>query len=568
MPPVIFLGSLLLILAVDAAVTNLIEDLPFDLPFGDVKSYNSNRLVVANGLQGSAAVAMWKVDMDTSVFTVAMATTQSFVALGLNPSSPTMGGADIVACHHEYGSVVVRDYFANGYGTPVEDAVNDWITVSSGHTDGTTWCVVERPFLTCKTVEDYQIFDVDAAVSGLIAFGVDKSRADLHYHSMNRKFTKFVFNEEALAVEESLPNGKEILSEHIITSPISAVPHDSTGAEICSYHVLPEAMAGDGKKHVVSLVFDQPITEARDEGLTHHTILYGCPDLIQGATDGAIIDCSDMWKYCGNDWLAPGEIIRSNEGIPVGKDIVVATVLLRHFYNPQLVQNFKDQNRWKIYYTSQLRPLEPVTINLQTTYLDIPAGKQSVTRVYMPPECTQRVGKIHIEAVRHHMHDYGIAGRLRHIRGKQELAVIHDMESYSRGVSEGWIPTNRVVYPGDMLIYECVYDNTRDEPVVWGERREDEMCVVAIRTKGTNITNALSFIPGQPDPDNYLFYCTAPTYKNIHTPEIRINKTEFEARIAGIVPYKEPNCTSNGVVRKLVAPIWWSLTLLYCVLFL
>ena len=58
------------------------------------------------------------------------------------------------------------------------------------------------------------------------------------------------------------------------------------------------------------------------------------------------------------------------------------------------------------------------------------------------------------------MHDYGVAGRLRHIGGNQELAMIHDiLESYSRGISEGWIAVNRKLEPGDMLIYECVYDN-------------------------------------------------------------------------------------------------------------
>jgi hypothetical protein len=41
-------------------------------------------------------------------------------------------------------------------------------------------------------------------------------------------------------------------------------------------------------------------------------------------------------------------IIRANEGVPAGKNVVVATILLRHFYNPELLVGKKDQNRWKI----------------------------------------------------------------------------------------------------------------------------------------------------------------------------------------------------------------------------
>ena len=343
----------------------------------------------------------------------------------------------------------------------------------------------------------------------------------------------------------------EQLSEHVITSPIAVVPYDKTGAEICSYHVLPSAMTGDNsRKHVVSVIFDQAIEEAKSAGLTHHTILYGCANLVSGFTDGAIVDCSSTWEFCAGDWLEPFKIIRANEGVPAGKNVVVATILLRHFYNPELLVGKKDQNRWKIYYTSQLRPTEPVVINFQTTHLNVPAQSKSITRVYMPKECTDRVGRITIKAIRHHMHDYGVAGRLRHIRGNQELLPVHDMESYQRGVSEGWIAVNRIVEPGDMLIYECVYDNTLTKAVVWGERREDEMCVAALKTKWTNITNVFSYLPSSgtinTDANSYLFQCNAPAYRNLNFPEIRIDAAVFDARIANILPYKQPTCKGTG----------------------
>jgi len=521
---------------------------PFELPFDDIESYNKQHLAVDNGPEGSA-VAMWKVDVAKETITVAMATTQSFVALGLNPSTPSMAGSDIVACHYECSSVVARDYYASGHEMPKQDITNDWIISSSGHSaKGITWCVVTRTFLTCNIEEDYQIYDAEAVVSGIMAFGVDKNRAHLHYHKMNRKFTQFVFDEQILAEQPSLSPSS--LMVHTITSPITVVPHDSTGAEICSYHILPPEMAGS-KKHVVGLKFENSVKDALNAGLTHHTILYGCKNLIQGAVDGALIDCSTMWSQCGDDWLDPGMIMRSHEGIPVGKNYVVATVLLRHYYNPKLLPNIPDQNQWTISYTPELRPYEPMIINLQTTYINIPAkASQAVVSVYMPHECIDRVGNITIEAVRHHMHDYGVSARLRHIRGNQELAPIDVMASYKRGLSEGWIPANRQIRRGDMLIYECVYDNPRDTNIVWGERREDEMCVIALKTKGTDINNALSFSPGSPgrneDPNNYKFNCRAPSYKNLHTPDISIDRTEFEDRIAGILPYEKPQCPSKG----------------------
>merc|ERR1712039_577149 len=94
-----------------------------------------------------------------------------------------------------------------------------------------------------------------------------------------------------------------------------------------------------------------------------------------------------------------------------------------------------------------------------------------------------------------------------------------------------------------------------DKTVIWGERREDEMCVIALKTKGTNITNAISFVPNaekrNPSSDSYLFHCSSPQWMNLHLPEILIPKKKFEARLTAITPYTKPTCPSVGPAPAL-----------------
>ncbi len=548
-----------------SAQTPVETQLPFVLPF-DETNYNEIHLSESAGAGGSAAVAYWTADEDIGVIRVALATTQRWVAFGLNPSTPTMTGSDIVSCSRkDGGKVVSQDYFANSYGMPKKDEINDWTVIGSGFTGNIgVWCEITRPFITCDRSEDFQLFDTGASISALMSFGVDASSAEMHYHGMNRRFTSFVFDEKALAAEHEMkPSSSEIRYEHVITSPVSTIPHDSTGAEICSYHRLPDRMRGV-KHHVVDVQVSQTVKQAQQAGLTHHTILYGCRNDVVGAVDGAEIDCAKTWEFCGSDWLG-GRLIRANEGVPVGQGITVATILLRHFYNPNLLRGYQDQNSWKISYTPNLRPYEPVEIQFQTQLLNIPPQQTSTTSVYMPAECTERIGKIKLEAVRHHMHDYGIAGKLRHIRGDKELEPIHEMKNYVRGISEGWISVQRQILPGDMLIYECTYRNTLKQGVVWGERREDEMCVIALKTRGTNISNVNSFppngVPWNPSKDSYLFYCKAPQWAQIDLSPINIPKVEFESRLVGITPYSKPPCNGLTAASPLIVQVLMAVVL-------
>ena len=111
-----------------------------------------------------------------------------------------------------------------------------------------------------------------------------------------------------------------------------------------------------------------------------------------------------------------------------------------------------------------------------------------------------------IEQVRFHMHDYGVSGRLRQIRDGKELAPIYDMVAYKRGITEAFLVVNRELKAGDMLIFECDYENTLSQNIIWGERREDEMCVIALKTKGTDIITMQSEFDSRDE--KYHFACT------------------------------------------------------------
>lgn len=398
------------------------------------------------------------------------------------------------------------------------------------------WCVITRTRETCLIEEDAQLLDADAPVGGIMAWAKQDS-AELHYHGMNRGFTTFSFNAQAPAPP---PSDSEQVFVHQITSIAVEVPAAS-GSLKCSYHKLPGELAND-KRHVISVVQDWIQPQAFEAGLTHHTILYSCPQEIPAQADGSEIDCDVTSQRCGSDWLNPRQVIQPNEGVPVGKDLTVALILLRHFYNPEKLVGKIDQNRWTIQYTPQLRPFEPVQIQFQTLQLNLPPKKKSIASVYMPSECTERIGLVTIVMVRFHMHDYGVAGRLRHVRETEELAPIYDMVSYKRGVSEGWLPVKRAVKPGDMLILECHFFNPLGKTVIWGEAREDEMCAIALKTKGTQVISVLSSkVHG-----HWRFFCNG---RDVFPEQISIPESDFNKRL-NFTSYTTPACASVSAVNQ------------------
>ena len=68
------------------------SQLPFTLPF-DRTSFNRVHLSQVAAADTAGGVAFWK--LDAGDVYVAMATTSNFVALGMNPSTPSMAGSDI-----------------------------------------------------------------------------------------------------------------------------------------------------------------------------------------------------------------------------------------------------------------------------------------------------------------------------------------------------------------------------------------------------------------------------------------------------------------------------------------
>lgn len=479
--------------------------LPFTVPF-DVSKYKGKVEVTSTvGGLTTGAVAYYGIDND--FIYLGMASNSGFVGVGLNHKSPSMRNADIVICR-EYkagsGQITAQDFYAKHNAMPQPDDKEDWDTLKGGRVQSggrsVTWCEIKRARETCEDQKDYQAFNADQTIFGLLAYSQPSAVNDaLAYHGPEqKKIFPLVLSGQASA-STGVPANAKVLT---LRSPNVPVPR-AAGSYVCSYHVLP--LPNKAKPyHIVQWKAQWDKTSpAYRAGVQHHVDLNACSQAPPGVAHGQSFPCEKGMTYCSetmltgvNQYSAKGEILDSDSGIAVGASNTIHVMMSQHFYNPRRKAGVTDRNcQYRISIIENLRPNNFLMFLMTTTHIKVPAQTLDFNCPTMcPAECTQRlVGTTEIRNVGFHLHGAGKAAKLRLVRDGHELEPIGTVVPWDAAAAE--IRTKRFIYPGDNLIFECHYTNPGRRPIPYGESLSDEMCVATMSVVGPGSMKMCADLP-------------------------------------------------------------------------
>lgn len=479
--------------------------LPFTVPF-DTSTYKGKVQVTSRrGGFLTGAVAYYGID-DSNIY-IGMACNSGFVGFGLNFKSPSMRNADIVICR-EYkagsGQITAQDFFAKHNAMPQPDKKEDWDTLKGGRVQSggrsVNWCQIKRARETCEPQKDYQAFDKDATLFGLLAYSQPSAVNDLlAYHGPQQKKIFPLVLSGGSAGGGSAATGGSIMT---LKSPTVNVP-SAAGSYMCSYHILP--LPNKNKNyHIVQwrAIWDKT-SPAYTAGVQHHVDLNACATPPPGVRNGQNFPCTKGMVYCSEAFLTgvnqygpKGEVLDADAGIAVGASDTLHVMMSRHFYNPMGKGGVTDKNcQFKITYTDKLRANNFLMLLMTTTHIKVPAKNLDFNcQTLCPAECTQRLlGATEIRNVGFHLHGAGKGSILRIVRDGHELEPIASVIPWDASASDTRV--KRYIFPGDQLIYECHYTNPSKRPIPYGESLTDEMCVNTMSVVGPGSMKMCADLP-------------------------------------------------------------------------
>ncbi len=222
------------------------------------------------------------------------------------------------------------------------------------------------------------------------------------------------------------------------------------------------------KEHIVGIYPKLDNTK-----IVHHMILF------QGSTAYAATPtpcksaASVDWRMVGA-W-APGTQsieLPAEAGFPVeGTSHFIVQV---HYSNLGRVADQADGSGFSFCTTPKLRPYDADVFAFGTTQIQIPArATRDLSCDYTVP---QGMNGLHLFAALPHMHQLGKSIQTTlHPKGGGSSIDLGTQPAWSFD-SQVWFPLNGTIQEGDTVTTRCVWENSTERGVRFGERTSDEMC--------------------------------------------------------------------------------------------
>ncbi|KAJ3209241.1 hypothetical protein HDU67_006303 [Dinochytrium kinnereticum] len=386
----------------------------------------------------------WSIASDNSTITFGVdidvaSSSNKWVAIGISEMGG-MKGADIyILRQHENGTYYMQDSFSSDFATPIADASQDAILLTSPEPSASfTLFTFRRPLVTCDPNDNPIV--MDARMPFIWAFG-DSARS-VSKHGMNdRGNAEVIFWD--VTYSANLPPTPMDTKSIDIRMPNITIPPSET-SYLCTHLELPS----DKKYHAIKYE-GIPMSN-----LVHHIIIYGCSSPpTPPAAFGDLYNCKSMDADCSEftfSWVpgSPPNSLPAAAGIPFGTGQGAKRYFSMqvHYDNPSAITGRVDSSGIKIFYTEQLRPNDIGVLTLGSVRFSIPGN--SPTPFVLPPNicpsaCTRKFpGSV-----------------------KGQTPVLDE--------------TTNTILPGDALITTCAYIPTlgvRSVPTTNGESTEEEMC--------------------------------------------------------------------------------------------
>ncbi len=250
----------------------------------------------------------------------------------------------------------------------------------------------------------------------------------------------------------------------IVPSSKWTMPQTTTDEYVCFGVDLTRAQ----KEHVVGIYPKLDNTK-----IVHHMILFqgsqGYPSVPAPCESAASID----WRMVGA-WAPGTQAIElpDEAGFPLeGTSHFIVQI---HYSNVARAKGEQDQSGFAFCATPNLRQYDADVVAFGSAQIQIPArSTRDLTCSYTVP---QGMNGLHLFAALPHMHKLGKSIQTTLVPKGGGASTDLGTQSSWDFESQVWFPVNANLREGDTVTTRCVWENSTDRMVRFGEKTSDEMC--------------------------------------------------------------------------------------------
>ena len=145
-----------------------------------------------------------------------------------------------------------------------------------------------------------------------------------------------------------------------------------------------------------------------------------------------------------------------------------------HYVNANNVSGQMDSSGFDLCTTDELRPNDADVMAFGTTNISLPPG--AITSKTCDITVPVWGDTTHLFAAFPHMHQLGMSIATTARSGGTGPPVDLGTQPMWNFGEQGWLPISDLLQPGDVVETQCIWDNTTNDTVTFGENSTNEMC--------------------------------------------------------------------------------------------
>jgi Copper type II ascorbate-dependent monooxygenase, N-terminal domain/Copper type II ascorbate-dependent monooxygenase, C-terminal domain len=251
---------------------------------------------------------------------------------------------------------------------------------------------------------------------------------------------------------------------HIAPTTPFTMPDDADELYVCYGF---EAPAG-AKRHIVGF-----LPHIDDASILHHISLLESDTPVSSTPAVCPLGGSTTWRVVFG-WAPGAQGFEMPPEAGFAEDSATHFVVQAHYSNPTHKKPAVDASGFDLCTTTELRPNDADVMAFGTVAISLPPDATTDL------DCTVPVpswgATTHLFAAFPHMHKLGTSiTTMAHPGGGTTSVDLGTQPHWNFG-EQAWMPINDLLLPGDTVETHCVWDNTTDATVTFGENTSNEMC--------------------------------------------------------------------------------------------
>ena len=208
-----------------------------------------------------------------------------------------------------------------------------------------------------------------------------------------------------------------------------------------------------------------------NKAILHHLLLFQSDVAVSAQPTPCSAGGSAAWRLYGG-WAPGGGNIELPPAAGVRENGNTHWVVQVHLNNSKGLVGQTDTSGFDFCSTDKLRPNDAETMAFGSINFSIPP--RATRDLACDWSVPAYLGNLHVFAMSPHMHKLGKAMSSTIVRGGTQTPLV-DVKAFDFS-SQSSYPTNLDIKAGDTIRTHCVWNNTTDQVVSFGENTGNEMC--------------------------------------------------------------------------------------------